>query len=265
MEYNVNGVTVSLRHIQRKVSACWCDNPAFLTELDGGARRRSSWHPLMVRKGLDMSSHGDFGSLWFTVLFPRFPLAGVEYLVQNMDRSLPKDCWFYGSREDHICETPHRQSAVHSCVVVLVGCARLQGLENITGVMKSLVTRALGEGSVFKVTPVVTPCPSHLSGTCDLRFQLVVNWVLARVDFIAEAGRGTAVDGLRRGVFGYSQILRVLRLQFGSASETVVCELALRKEIEDQEDGILPGGFAPCLIGSDRSKEVIYVKRGRKL
>jgi hypothetical protein len=40
-----------------------------------------------------------------------------------------------------------------------------------------------------------------------------------------------------------------------------VCGLALSKEIEDEEDGILPGGFAPCVLGSDKSRETIYVKK----
>ena len=259
MEYIVNGVTVPLRHIQRKVSACWCSNPAFLTELDSRAYGRSSLYPSSARKG-ELSSHGDFGSLWFTVIFPRLPLTGVDYIVQHIDSCLPGDCWFYASREDHVFEAPRRQRAVHSCVVVLLGSARLLGCGYVGRIMEDLLVRALGEGGLSEVRPVVTACPSHLSSSYDLRFQLLVNWVLARRDFIAEAGRGTAVDGLRRGVFGYSGILRVLALQFGSASETVVCELALRSEIEDQEDGVvLPGGFAPSLLGPDKSRQTIYV------
>ncbi|KAM4060305.1 hypothetical protein HRG_002110 [Hirsutella rhossiliensis] len=92
-----------------------------------------------------------------------------------------------------------------------------------------------------------------------LRFSVIASWVQARIAFINAAGKGASEHGLKRGVFGYGGILAVLRFQFGSASEPLVTEMALAKQISDEEDGIICGGFAPMLVDSDGTRGTIYV------
>ncbi len=57
------------------------------------------------------------------------------------------------------------------------------------------------------------------------------------------------MTGLKRGVFGYMGILSVLEFQFGTACRPLMVEICFTKQMRDEEDGLLLGGFAPSLIG----------------
>lgn len=253
MAYTVNGLRMPLRDVQMEISACWCDNPAFFTQ-DGDEHHHLA------------ASSATKDSLWYAVVFPNIPLGLVDTMIDYLPGVMPSECWHYGSREDHVCETACGQRVTHSCVVVLVGCARPYSREEMVSMMDKLVQRTLKAGGlVVRQTatvpqPVVTSCPSHVTEDGDVRFRHLARWVQARVAFVAAAGKGTAVDGMKRGIVGYSAIVALLRAQFGIAAQSLVQEMVLAKQVADEEDGIVAGGFAPTLIGPTGRHETIYVE-----
>ena len=239
---------MSLRDVQMEAGVCWCHNPIFLTDLEGV----SSSLAAVSSSGCIVSQDG---FLWYTVLFPKLSLDSVDEVVAELPTFLPRDVWQFGSREDHAVEQDiHRW--VHSCVVVLLACGRPYTGRAIEAVMRKMLVDVTGRDDQ---AIVVSPCPAHASSR-DLHFASVCDWVVSRVNFISAAARGTAANGLRRGVFGYMAIYRVLEFQFGTACRPLVVEMQLAKEMQDEEDGILPGGFAPGLLIGDEPSETIYVK-----
>src|SRR5687768_12649352 len=130
----------------------------------------------------------------------------------------------------------------HSCVVVLVGCANPCGADDIRRRVEKLMPP--GKESLLDVRA----CPPHLSPELGVDFESVARWVQARIEFVQAAGRVQPGEGVQCGVFGFSGILSVLEKQFGSASRDLTAEMILAKQYSDEEDGLLPGGFAPVLI-----------------
>jgi len=235
----MGGMTASLREVALEVNACWCE----------------STHPLpgVDESGGDTVSSldGAAGRLWFTVVFPLLSTYRAGQLLSTDERAnvalclctaLPADTWYYGSREDHISLEPWGGEKKHSCVVVLVGCANPCGADDIRRRVEKLMPP--GKESLLDVRA----CPPHLSPELGVDFESVARWVQARIEFVQAAGRVQPGEGVQCGVFGFSGILSVLEKQFGSASRDLTAEMILAKQYSDEEDGLLPGGFAPVLI-----------------
>ncbi|XP_044724214.1 uncharacterized protein HRG_02110 [Hirsutella rhossiliensis] len=240
MAYTVDGESLSLRDVQVEASACWCGNPAFLTGLETGLEGFSPSSPLSFPGG---NARGLVGSLWFTVVFADLDLRRADRVIDDIGLAFPPDSWYYGCREDHLRVLEYGREMVHSCLVILVGCAS-HGVEVIRNGVQKLIGLQMAHAATVTLAPI---------------FSVIASWVQARIAFINAAGKGASEHGLKRGVFGYGGILAVLRFQFGSASEPLVTEMALAKQISDEEDGIICGGFAPMLVDSDGTRGTIYV------
>lgn len=237
--YSLEGEAVSLRELQLETDACWCSNLSFLTELDGAKPDTSEEDP---------------ARLWFTVVFPRVMLRQADALVRDMPLLFPPGSWQYGCREDHRVYTQNGVPVIHSCLTVLVGCAEPMTLTSMREGIENIVPKMVLPGVD------VSPCPPHLTREEGVSFLPIAAWVQERIHFIDASGKKPSPDGLQRGVFGDTGILDTLRHQFGSASAPLVTEMALAKQMADEEDGIIPGGFAPTWLPAVGDGSTIYVK-----
>lgn len=256
MSYRLDGGRVNLRDVGIMVSACWCDRPEFALDAVSGDTESSAMTVASTECVADGGSY-----LWFVAVVSRYPLSRVKRLTESWESCLPSDVWCYGSREDHEEESARgatRFTTVHSCLVLLLGCLRPYSCAEMDSVVQAGLA-AVDPALVPKVA--VWHCPAHVDGEHDLCFKAVARWVEERLRFVEAAGAGTAVNGLRRGVFGSAGVLRLLLEQFGSASRVVVLAKVAAKEMRDEERGIRPGGFAPVLMVSGQPGVSVYVEQ----
>lgn len=238
-----------MRETQLREAQCWCDSPDVLMDFEVTERHDG--------RVIAVEEHGaleaETGRYWYTVVYRNVPVGKRETLIEDMGIYWPPDCWYYGSYEDHAVELLGGHVAVHMCVVVLVAGLRPFRVD--------VIRDAAEQGVRFGKTVIVTGCPQHVSEGGDLRFGQIARWVQNKIAFIDAVGRvnGDRME-LKRGRFGYEGMLELLGRQFGSVAKELATEMALAKQMADEADGLLSGGFAPTLKENEQSKEVIYVR-----
>lgn len=188
---------------------------------------------------------------WALVYVIGIDVDEVERVIEAVVGALPRDTWHYGCREDHPFGCEGRHELVHTCLSVLVGSKNPFSPSGMYAAVSKSVLLAGLEARV-----VVMESPHHLTKLGSLRFGHVFEWVRQVQKHAIEGRAGCASDGLRRGLFGFSDILVLFKYQFGSVVEGYLLESLLERESMDEQSG--EGGHELMWMAS-KSLETIYV------
>ncbi|KAH6985112.1 hypothetical protein EDB80DRAFT_733196 [Ilyonectria destructans] len=216
--------------------ACWCNNPDFLV-LQGS-----------YATGLGQSPP----RLWCILYLMGLDLAHVNRVTEEIDLVLPCDTWYYGCREDHVHASLGGHDLLHASLLLLVGSRVALPPQEIVTAVCSLLPQHSYQMMAFA-------CPDHLTTKMGVRFHPVAEWVQALVGRIDVARKRACTDGLHRSVFGFDGVLALLRIQFGTAVAWPVQGMLLAKQVTDEEDGLLSGGFALERCCKYLSDDTVYV------
>lgn len=215
---------------------CWCWNRDFLAFQGSSATGLQTKAP----------------RLWCVLYFMGLDLAHVDRVTEGIGPALPIDTWYYGCREDHVHASLGGHQLLHSSLMILVGSRVAVSPQDIVSAVCSLLL-------VNSYQLMAFACPDHITSKMRVRFEPVLEWVEAHVGRIDSTRKALPMSGLRRNVFGYTGVLALLRIQFGSAVALPLEGVLLGKQISDEEDGLLPGGFALSRSSKDGLEDNVYV------
>lgn len=226
--------------------------------MDSSMKRSGSclWQDMLTVQGVDALSISGIGDvrpkLWAVVYIIGVDVDQVERVIEAVVSALPRETWYYGCREDHPYGCEGKHELVHTCLSLLVGSKNpFSPCSLYAAVSKSVLLVGL-EG---RVVVMVSPHHRTLSGV--LCFRSVFEWVRGVQKHVIEERVSCAIDGLRRGLFGFPDILVLFRYQFGTVIDGYIVESLLEKESTDEQSG--RGGGFELMSCTSRSLETVYV------